>query len=138
MTDRDVVVAEGEDASDSNDTLESSALLHDIYREEVFNKVDNLIEDAPTSLPNTTQGTQLRQKWRRKGSQKIEIRSNSWKQKGSKRGDSTYQPKCKSRAAKVNAKVAIIFNSSYTNSKTNEEAPTLSEADQQFLSTMST
>ena len=49
---------EDEDAVDSNDSLKSSALLHEIYEEEVFNKADNLIEDHP-SLPNTTQRTAI-------------------------------------------------------------------------------
>ncbi len=47
---------EDEDTVDSNDSLKSSALLHEIYEEEVFTKADNLIEDPP-SLPNTTQRT---------------------------------------------------------------------------------
>ncbi len=67
MTDSDVVVEEDEDAGNSNDTLESSELLHEIYGEQVFNEADNLINDAP-SLPNATQGTPLRQMRRRPGS----------------------------------------------------------------------
>ena len=53
MTDGDVVVEEDEDAGNSNDTLKSSELLDEIYGEEVFNKADNLIDDAP-SLLNAT------------------------------------------------------------------------------------
>ncbi len=55
MTDCDVVVEE-EDAGNSNNTLKSSELLHEIHREEVFNKADKLIDSAP-SLPNATLGT---------------------------------------------------------------------------------
>ncbi len=55
MTDGYVVVEEDEDAGDCNDTLESSVFLHEIYGEQVFNKADDLIEDAP-SLLNATQG----------------------------------------------------------------------------------
>ncbi len=64
MTDSDVVVEEEEDAGNSNNTLESSELLHEIYGDEVFNKANNLIVDAP-SLLNSTQGIPLRQKRRR-------------------------------------------------------------------------
>ena len=72
MTGGEVVVVEEEDAGDSNNTLESGVLLlHEIYGDDVFNKADNLIEDAPP-LPNATQGTQFRQKRRRKGSQNFE------------------------------------------------------------------
>ncbi len=79
MTDGDVVVEEDEDAGNSNDTLESSELLHEIHGEEVFNKADDLIDDAP-SLANATQGTSLRQMRRRPGSQFFfEKRSNGWK-----------------------------------------------------------
>ena len=46
MTDGYIVVEEDEDSGDSNDTLESSVLLHEIYGEEVFNEADDLIDDA--------------------------------------------------------------------------------------------
>jgi hypothetical protein len=74
MTDGDVMVDEDEDASDSNqlsNLLVYCCMRSTGYREEVYNEADNLIEDAP-SLPNTSQGTSLRQKRRRKGSQKFE------------------------------------------------------------------
>ncbi len=67
MTDGDVVAEEDEDAGNSKETLEFSEFLHEIYREEVFNKADNLIDNAP-SLPKGTQGRPLRQKRRRPGS----------------------------------------------------------------------
>jgi hypothetical protein len=67
ITDGDVVVEEDEDTGNSNNTLESSELLHEIYKEEVFNKVDNLTNNAPF-LPNATQGAPLRQMRRRPGS----------------------------------------------------------------------
>jgi hypothetical protein len=67
MTDGDVVVEEDEDAGNSNNTLESSELMHEIYGEEVFNKADNLIDNA-SSLLNATQGIPLTQKRRRPGS----------------------------------------------------------------------
>jgi hypothetical protein len=50
---------------------------------------------------------------------------------GSNEADYTYQQK-QPQTAKVNAAVVIVLNSS-TDSKTNESAPTLSEADQQDL-----
>jgi hypothetical protein len=90
MTDSDVVVEEEEDAGNSNNTLESSELLHEIYGDEVFNKANNLIVDAP-SLLNSTQGIPLRQKRRRLESWKIsEKRSNVRKQKEWMKGDYTY------------------------------------------------
>ncbi len=66
--------------------------------------------------------------------QQLEKRSNDWKQKGRKKGDYTYQPKGKPRVAKANAAVAILSNSPlHADSNTNEEAPTLSSADQRNL-----
>jgi hypothetical protein len=81
MTDGYIVVEEDEDLGDSNDTLESSVLLHEIYGEEVFNKADDLIDDAP-SLPNATQGTPLKKKRRRLGSRQLKFKRNP---KGRKR-----------------------------------------------------
>ena len=129
MTDGYIVVEEDEDSGDSHDTLESSVLLHEIYGEEVFNKADDLIDDAP-SLPNATQGTPLKKKRRRPGSRQLKFKR---KPKGRKKSDYTYQPKAKPRAAKVNAATAIVSNSSHADSKTDVEAPTLSSADQRNL-----
>ena len=67
MTDGYIVVEEDEDSGDSNKTLESSVLLHEIYGGKVFNETDNLIDDAP-SLSNATQGTPSKKKRRRPGS----------------------------------------------------------------------
>ena len=117
MTDGYIVVEEDEDSVDSNKTLESSVLLHDIYGEEVFNEAADLIDDAP-SLTNTTQGTPLKEKRRRPGSRQPKLKR---KPKGRMKGDYTYQPKAQPRAAKVNATTAIVSNSSHADSETDVE-----------------
>jgi len=129
MNDGYIVVEEDEDSGDSNDTLESSVLLHEIYWEEVFNEADNLIDDDP-SLPYATQGTPLKKKRRRPGSRQPKFKR---KPKGRKKGDYTCQPKAKPRASKVNAATTIISNSSHTDSETDVEGPNLSSADQRNL-----
>jgi hypothetical protein len=88
-----VVVKEEEDSGDSNGTLKSSVLLHEIYGEEVFNKADDLIDDAP-SLPNATQGTPMKKKMRRPGSRQPHFKRKS---KGIMKGHYTYQPKATPR-----------------------------------------
>jgi hypothetical protein len=56
MTKEDVAMEE--DAADSDDPVEPD-VLQDIYKEEVSNEADDLIDDAPSSS-NATQDTQLK------------------------------------------------------------------------------
>ena len=120
------VAAEEVNTRDTNDTLTSNVLCK-IYKEEVFNKADDLIEDSP-SIPNATPGKKMRPR-RRKGSSKFKpARKGRWK------GSSTYQPKGNPRAAKVNAAVSIS-NSLHTDFKTDEdqETPPLSQEEERQL-----
>jgi hypothetical protein len=128
MTEEKVDVVMEEEAAGSNDPVKPD-LLHGIYREEVFNDADNLINDAPSPL-NTTQDSQLMRKRRRKRLSKFKTRSKgSRNQEGSKMSAYTYQQKLESRAAKVNATVAIILEE-FADYNIDESTPTLSKADQ--------
>jgi hypothetical protein len=61
MTEEDIHVVMEEDAANSDDPVEP-VLLHGIYREEVFNDVDDLIGDTTPSPSNATQDTPLKQR----------------------------------------------------------------------------
>ncbi len=98
MTDKDVVVEEDEDVGSCNDTLESSVLLHEINGEEVFNKADDLIEDAP-SLPNATEGKKMMQK-RKRRSLKFRRKGGWWYKKGSYEGRLQLQVKRQATSSK--------------------------------------